>query len=53
VKKKTMIVMPKFTDEGQEADWWASRDGREFVKQKAAGIGNRAAFKTPHTDQMN
>lgn len=35
MKKKT-IVMPKFVNEEQEADWWASREGREFVKQKAA-----------------
>ena len=31
------IDMPKFVNEGEEADWWASRQGREFVKQKSAG----------------
>lgn len=36
MKKKT-LVMPKFANEEQEADWWASRSGREFVKQKSAG----------------
>ena len=35
--KKKAIVMPKFVDESAEADWWASREGREFVKQKTAG----------------
>jgi hypothetical protein len=35
--KKKPIVMPRFVNEAQEADWWASREGREFVKQKAAG----------------
>lgn len=35
--KKKPIVMPKFVNEAQEADWWASREGREFIKQKAAG----------------
>ena len=30
------IDMPKFVNEGEEADWWASRQGREFVKQKSA-----------------
>jgi len=35
--KKKPIVMPKFVNEAQEANWWASHDGREFVKQKAAG----------------
>jgi hypothetical protein len=35
--KKKPIDMPKFLNEGEEADWWASRQGREFVKQKSAG----------------
>jgi hypothetical protein len=39
--KKKPIVMPKFVNEAQEADWWASREGREFVKQKAAGTGKK------------
>ena len=43
VLKKKPIVMPKFVNEAQEADWWASREGREFVKQKAAGTGKRGA----------
>jgi hypothetical protein len=34
--KKKPIDMPKFVDEAEEADWWASRSGREFVKQKSA-----------------
>lgn len=37
--KKKPIVIPKFVNEAEEADWWASREGREFVKQKAAGTG--------------
>lgn len=37
--KKKPIVMPNFVNQAQEADWWASREGREFVKQKAAGTG--------------
>lgn len=36
-EKRTSI--PRFVNEAQEADWWASREGREFVKQKAAGSG--------------
>jgi predicted DNA binding CopG/RHH family protein len=34
--KKKPIDMPKFANEGEEADWWESRQGREFVKQKSA-----------------
>ena len=30
MKKKPM-------NEGEEAHWWASRQGREYVKQKSAG----------------
>jgi len=38
--KKKPIEMPKFGNEAQEADWWASREGREFVK-KAARSGKQ------------
>lgn len=30
------LKMPKFQSEGEEADWWASRAGREYVKWKSA-----------------
>lgn len=36
-------MIPKFVSEAQEADWWASREGREFVKQKAAGAGKKGS----------
>jgi hypothetical protein len=29
--------VPKFKCEDEEADWWASRAGRDYVKQKSAG----------------
>ena len=35
---KKPIDMPKFLNEGEEANWWASRQGREFVKQRSAGL---------------
>lgn len=34
--KKKPITMPEFANEAEEAGWWASRQGREFVKQNAA-----------------
>jgi len=37
-----MIVMPKFVNRAKEAAWWASAEGREFVKQKAAGTAKSA-----------
>ena len=41
--KKKPIVMPKFVNETREADWWAGREGREFVKQKAAEAGTKGS----------
>ena len=35
--KKKPIEMPKFENEGEEADWWASSQGREFLKQRSIG----------------
>ena len=29
------IDIPKFANEEEEASWWASREGRAFLKQKA------------------
>jgi predicted DNA binding CopG/RHH family protein len=29
-------AMPKFTSEKQEADWWASPAGRDYVKRRSA-----------------
>src|ERR1022692_1600381 len=43
MNKKT-LEMPKFRSESEEADWWASPAGRDYVKRKSAeaqskGIG--------------
>jgi hypothetical protein len=34
--KTKEIKIPAFTSESAEADWWASRAGRQFVKSKPA-----------------
>jgi predicted DNA binding CopG/RHH family protein len=34
MKKK--IEIPKFKSESQEADWWASRAGRDYIKERSA-----------------
>ena len=31
------LQMPKFKNESEEADWWASTEGRAYMKQKSAG----------------
>ncbi len=41
--KNKPIRIPKFANETEEADWWASREGREFVKQNAAGRVRKGA----------
>jgi predicted DNA binding CopG/RHH family protein len=33
---KKRIAIPHFRSESQEADWWASREGREYLKQRSA-----------------
>lgn len=33
---KKMIQLPKFVSEDEEADWWASRAGRDYLKLKSA-----------------
>ena len=40
MSKRTLEV-PRFKSESEEADWWASREGREFIKRKAAGSGKK------------
>lgn len=34
--KKKPGTIPVFKSESDEADWWASAEGRRFVKQKSA-----------------
>jgi len=41
--KKKSITMPEFANEAEEAHWWASREGREFVKQNVVGPGRKGA----------
>jgi hypothetical protein len=41
--KQKPIDMPRFLNEAEEADWWASRQGREYVKQKSAGTLKKAS----------
>ena len=38
---KKRVEIPKFKNEGQEADWWASKPGRDYVKQKSASAKSK------------
>ena len=50
--QKTMVVkLPKFATENEEADWWASSEGRKFLRdqlerrpQKSPGGSKLVAF---------
>ena len=37
--------MPSFRSEDEEADWWASRAGRAYVKQKSTASQSKPAAK--------
>ncbi len=39
--KRVNPKMPAFATESAEADWWASDEGREFLKQQTADAKNR------------
>jgi len=42
---KNKVEIPKFKNESQEADWWASKSGREYVKQRSASAKSKG-FET-------
>lgn len=52
VKRKTP---PVFSTESDEADWWASREGRNFTKQKSAESKSKKSTSksSPLVTQLN
>jgi len=36
IQKAQSRKVPKFVNEGEEAKWWASAEGREFLKRQSA-----------------
>ena len=38
---KKSLQMLKFKNESEEADWWASRKGRDYVKSRSAEAQSR------------
>ena len=50
--KKT-IQPPTFANEDKEATWWASRQGREFLKQKSAEFQKKVAKGSRLVGQLN
>jgi predicted DNA binding CopG/RHH family protein len=50
--KKT-IQPPTFASEDEEATWWASRRGRDFLKQKSAEPQKKMAKGSRLVGQLN
>ena len=50
--KKT-IQPPTFANGDEEATWWASRQGRDFLKQKSAAPQKKAAKGSRLVGQLN
>ncbi|MEO8595906.1 MAG: hypothetical protein ABI759_21475 [Candidatus Solibacter sp.] len=51
--KRKAIEMPAFVNEDREADWWASRPGREFLKQASAAPPKRIAKGSTLVNKLN
>lgn len=48
-----MTKPPAFADDEEEAAWWASPEGREFVKQKAAELQKKPSKGSRLVGQLN
>ena len=46
-QKKPMVKLPKFVSDDEEAAWWASAEGRAFVKQQSASGSARQKKGSP------
>ncbi len=46
---------PVFESESDEADWWASREGRSFIKENSATAGStkKALKGSPLVEKLN
>ena len=42
-----LTILPKFTSEDEEAEWWASAEGREFVKNQTGQTNPGKKKDTP------
>src|ERR1035441_8210552 len=50
---KKAIQPPTFANEDEEAAWWASRQGREFLKQKSGAPQKKVAKGSRLVGQVN
>jgi predicted DNA binding CopG/RHH family protein len=58
IMKKNTSEIPKFATEAEEADWWASREGRAYLKSRATNAlkkgvsGSRLVAKLNRTTSV-
>ena len=50
---KQIDQVPKFTNEDQEAKWWASPDGRGFLKRQSSDTAPRKKKGSPLVGQLS
>jgi predicted DNA binding CopG/RHH family protein len=50
---KRINQVPKFTNEDQEAKWWASPDGRDFLKQRSSDNAARKQKGSPLVGKLS
>lgn len=50
---KRINQVPKFTNEDQEAKWWASPDGRDFLKQRSSDNATRKQKGSPLVGKLS
>jgi hypothetical protein len=45
--KERITKMPRFLNDDEEAKWWASAEGRDFLKQQSAAGPSRKRKGSP------
>jgi predicted DNA binding CopG/RHH family protein len=51
--KEPAVKAPKFTNEDEEAKWWASAKGRQFLKQRSAAEPPRRQKGSPLVTELS
>ncbi len=51
--KERMTKMPKFINEDEEAKWWASADGREFLTRQSAARPSKKQKGSPLVSKLS
>ena len=53
MKNGQLMRKPKFKTEAEEADWWASEEGRAFLKQQPAALVRTKQKGSPLVAKLN